>query len=53
MAKNKEITSYSEDLVANNVVTSPVSVTESQDEIDDHEGSSQVSYFLTNAIFWH
>ncbi|OAY68393.1 Protein FAR1-RELATED SEQUENCE 5, partial [Ananas comosus] len=43
MAKNKEIISYSEDLVANNVVTSPVSVTESQDEIDDHEGSSQMN----------
>nr|CAD1824539.1 unnamed protein product [Ananas comosus var. bracteatus] len=43
MAKNKEIASYSEDLVANNVVTSPVSVTESQDEIDDHEGSSQMN----------
>ncbi|OAY85651.1 Protein FAR1-RELATED SEQUENCE 5 [Ananas comosus] len=46
MAKNKEIISYLEDLVANNIVTSSVSVTESQDEIDDHEGSSQIQLFL-------
>ncbi|OAY68905.1 hypothetical protein ACMD2_12042 [Ananas comosus] len=37
---------FSEDLVTNNVVTSPVSVAESQDEIDDHEGSSQHEPFI-------
>nr|CAD1834716.1 unnamed protein product [Ananas comosus var. bracteatus] len=34
---------FSEDLVTNNVVTSLVSIAESQDEIDDHEESSQMN----------